>query len=121
MLCLHESLRAGISRHPPLLLVCHAVGKNAYVPSFHRFQVGQGALSTCHRSFIQVPFLNLLGALTDRGNDVRIRVGGNTQEMASLVDSLPDNTMIAKDNNVITGSISTVRLRQHQILYLRVD
>ncbi|PIL25780.1 hypothetical protein GSI_11530 [Ganoderma sinense ZZ0214-1] len=58
-------------------------------------------------SFIQVPFLNLLAALTDRGNDVRIRVGGNTQEMASLVNSLPNNAMIAKDSSVVTGSVST--------------
>ncbi|TBU39715.1 hypothetical protein BD309DRAFT_1021947 [Dichomitus squalens] len=58
-------------------------------------------------SFIQVPFLNLLATLADRAIDVRIRVGGNTQEMASLVSSLPDNAMITKDNSAIAGPVST--------------
>ncbi|KAH9886697.1 hypothetical protein C8Q73DRAFT_714970 [Cubamyces lactineus] len=48
-------------------------------------------------TFLQVPFLNLLAALADRAGIVTIRVGGNTQETASLVPSLPNNAMIAKD------------------------
>ena len=63
---------------------------------------------TLPSSFIQVAFLNLLATLTDRGSNVRIRVGGNTQEMASLVNSLPNKAMIAKDSSVVTGSVSTV-------------
>ena len=35
--------------------------------------------------------------MADRAGRVRIRVGGNTQETATLVASLPDNEMIAKD------------------------
>ncbi|KAI0354194.1 hypothetical protein OH77DRAFT_1426226 [Trametes cingulata] len=47
-------------------------------------------------SFIQVPFLNMLSAVVERAGRVRIRVGGNTQETATLVDSLPDNAIIEK-------------------------
>ena len=61
------------------------------------------------RSFVQVPFLNLLATVADRGGSVRIRVGGNTQETATLVDSLPDGAMIGKDKSVIGGSSRTVR------------
>ncbi len=49
--------------------------------------------------------------MADRGGSVRIRIGGNTQETASLVDSLPNNTMIGKDKSVIGGSSRTVRIR----------
>ncbi|TBU39718.1 hypothetical protein BD309DRAFT_409143 [Dichomitus squalens] len=56
-------------------------------------------------SFIQVPFLNLLATVADRAGRVRIRVGGNTQETATLVDSLPDNEMIAKDKTDATNPV----------------
>ena len=36
--------------------------------------------------------------LKDRAGSVYIRVGGNTQESASLVDSLPNNAILSKDN-----------------------
>ena len=62
-----------------------------------------------HSSFIQVPFLNLLATIADRGGGVRIRIGGNTQETASLVESLPNNAMIAKDQAVPGGSSRAVR------------
>ena len=58
---------------------------------------------------MQVPFLNLLATVADRGGSDRIRVGGNTQETATLVDSLPDGAMIGKDKSVIGGSSRTVR------------
>lgn len=48
------------------------------------------------RSFLQVPFLNLLANLADRAGYVPIRLGGNTQEDALLVDSLPNGRFIAK-------------------------
>lgn len=51
------------------------------------------------RSFIQVPFLNLMSLLTARAGRVTIRVGGNSQETASLVDSLPDGKAIEKDKD----------------------
>jgi hypothetical protein len=50
-----------------------------------------------NRSFIQVPFLNLMQSLQDRAGRVDIRVGGNTQETATMVDRLPEGRIISKD------------------------
>ncbi|KAF9223282.1 glycoside hydrolase family 79 protein, partial [Gyrodon lividus] len=47
-------------------------------------------------SFLQVPFLNLMSNIRERAGEVRIRVGGNTQETATLVDSLPGGVMTMK-------------------------
>ena len=49
------------------------------------------------RAFVQVPLLNLLATVADRAGRVRVRVGGNTQETAFVVDSLADGKMIEKD------------------------
>lgn len=53
------------------------------------------------RSFIQVPFLNLMSLLTARAGRVTIRVGGNSQETASLVEvgSLAGGKAIEKDKD----------------------
>ncbi|KAI0354193.1 hypothetical protein OH77DRAFT_1437562 [Trametes cingulata] len=58
-------------------------------------------------SFIQVPFLNLLATIADRAGSVVVRVGGNTQETATLVDSLPNNAMIAKDKENASNPTDT--------------
>ncbi|KAI0772364.1 hypothetical protein BD413DRAFT_612530 [Trametes elegans] len=58
-------------------------------------------------SFIQVPFLNLLANVAERAGRVRVRVGGNTQETATLVDSLRDNAIIEKDKSVDGASART--------------
>ncbi|KAJ7185481.1 glycoside hydrolase family 79 protein [Mycena filopes] len=47
-------------------------------------------------SFLQVPLLNLLANIQERAGAVHIRVGGNTQEYAFFVDSLPDEHAISK-------------------------
>ncbi|KAJ7707363.1 glycoside hydrolase family 79 protein [Mycena rosella] len=47
-------------------------------------------------SFLQVPFLNLMSLISARGGSVRVRIGGNTQETATMVSSLPDGKMIEK-------------------------
>ncbi|KAJ7572959.1 hypothetical protein C8J56DRAFT_1133492, partial [Mycena floridula] len=47
-------------------------------------------------SLIAVPFLNLMSALTERSGRVNIRVGGNSQEQATLVDSVPNGRVLAK-------------------------
>ncbi|KAI0920658.1 hypothetical protein AcV5_010341 [Taiwanofungus camphoratus] len=63
-------------------LVCHTVGLNG--------------------SLLQVPFLNLMSLIEARAGRVHVRVGGNTQETATLVASLPDGKAIEKqkaDNN----------------------
>ncbi|KAJ7593397.1 glycoside hydrolase family 79 protein [Mycena floridula] len=58
-------------------------------------------------SLIEVPFLNLISNLVQRSGHVRIRVGGNTQETAVLVDSLPNGRMIAKDNDNTSNPTKT--------------
>ncbi|RDB17658.1 Beta-glucuronidase [Hypsizygus marmoreus] len=52
-------------------------------------------------SVIQVPFLNLMANIQQRAGRVNVRVGGNTQETAVLVDSTPDGRILEKD---ISGS-----------------
>lgn len=58
------------------------------------------------RSFINVPFLNLIALITERAGRINIRVGGNTQETAVLVDSLPGGVAIAKDKGVTSNPVS---------------
>ncbi|KAF8995398.1 glycoside hydrolase family 79 protein [Cyathus striatus] len=48
-------------------------------------------------SFLQVPFLNLMANLVERSGGVMVRVGGNTQERATLVDSISDGRVISKE------------------------
>lgn len=71
------------------------------------------------RSFLNVQFLNLMELISQRAGHVNIRVGGNTQETAVLVDSLPGNAMITKYKN----STDSVRqaLLLHSVLGLDVE
>jgi hypothetical protein len=48
-------------------------------------------------SLLQIPFLNLMANIKERVGWVQVRVGGNTQESAELVQSLPNGTTLAKD------------------------
>jgi TRAP-type mannitol/chloroaromatic compound transport system permease large subunit len=54
-------------------------------------------------TLIQVPFLNLMGNLIKRSGVVKIRVGGNTQENAVLVDTLDNGKVLEKQ--LIGGSV----------------
>ncbi|KAF9228223.1 glycoside hydrolase family 79 protein [Gyrodon lividus] len=47
-------------------------------------------------SFLQVPFLNLMANLRERAGSVYVRVGGNTQDYATLVSSTPDGAALEK-------------------------
>ncbi|KZP04193.1 glycoside hydrolase family 79 protein [Athelia psychrophila] len=47
-------------------------------------------------SLLQVPFLNLMSLLKARGGGVHIRVGGNSQETATMVAALPNGTILEK-------------------------
>ncbi|PBK86027.1 hypothetical protein ARMGADRAFT_541303 [Armillaria gallica] len=58
-------------------------------------------------SYIQVPFLNLMANLKKRGGRVNVRVGGNTQETAVLVDSLDGGRMIHKDVENVSNPTET--------------
>ena len=44
-----------------------------------------------------MPFLNYMSILAEKAGSVHIRVGGNTQEYAYVVDSLPDGKILEKN------------------------
>lgn len=58
-------------------------------------------------SFLQVPFLNLMANLRQRGGSVKVRVGGNTQETATLVASTPDGAALEKDYGRVSNPTAT--------------
>ncbi|KAJ6561988.1 hypothetical protein B0H19DRAFT_1068685 [Mycena capillaripes] len=47
----------------------------------------------------RVPFLNLMSNLQARGGSVRVRIGGNTQETATMVSDLSDGKIMEKQGN----------------------
>ncbi|KIK77729.1 glycoside hydrolase family 79 protein [Paxillus rubicundulus Ve08.2h10] len=47
-------------------------------------------------SFLQVPFLNLMANLRERAGSVHVRLGGNTQDYATLVSSTSDGAALEK-------------------------
>ncbi|KAG6810056.1 hypothetical protein H0H92_013528 [Tricholoma furcatifolium] len=56
---------------------------------------------------LYVPFLNLMANIQQRAGQVNIRVGGNTQETAVLVDSTPDGRILEKDINGASNPTQT--------------
>lgn len=86
------------------LIYVSVVGKNSYA---HLDYVCR-RLITLVSSSIQVPFLNLMSNLQQRGGEIRLRVGGNTQETATLVDFLPNGEMISKQPSNISDPVSAL-------------
>ncbi|KAI0697373.1 hypothetical protein BC835DRAFT_1472948 [Cytidiella melzeri] len=60
--------------------------------------------------YLSVPFLNLMALVAQRGGTVPIRVGGNTQEYATLVPSIPDGKAIEKDKDDTSNPTATPTL-----------
>ncbi|TFK33319.1 hypothetical protein BDQ12DRAFT_441495 [Crucibulum laeve] len=58
-------------------------------------------------SFIQVPFLNLMQNLVERAGGVVVRLGGNTQEHATLVDEITNHTVITKEKTDLSQTTRT--------------
>ncbi|KAG6901045.1 hypothetical protein C0995_001586 [Termitomyces sp. Mi166 len=50
-------------------------------------------------SHIQVPFLNLMAQIQQRAGGVHIRMGGNTQDFAYWVDSIPNGHATSKETS----------------------
>ena len=44
-----------------------------------------------------VPFLNFMSIIADKAGEVHVRVGGNTQDTAYMVDELPDGRFLEKN------------------------
>lgn len=63
-------------------------------------QSGTATALTSTSSFLNVPFLNLMSNIVARAGSVVIRVGGNTQDNAVLVNELPNGTIISKDTSI---------------------
>ncbi|EPQ55987.1 glycoside hydrolase family 79 protein [Gloeophyllum trabeum ATCC 11539] len=61
-------------------------------------------------TFIQVPFLNLMANIKDRAGRVHVRVGGNTQDYAYMVDSIDKGLVIQKDKGLTTNPTDTPTL-----------
>lgn len=58
-------------------------------------------------SFLFPPFLNLMALMVERSAAISVRVGGNTQEQAVVVDSLPNNKAVAKNKTDTTNPTDT--------------
>ncbi|KAF7302487.1 Glyco-hydro-79C domain-containing protein [Mycena chlorophos] len=72
-------------------------------------------------SFLQVPFLNLMSNLASRGGSVRVRIGGDTQETATLVESLPGDRMLMKGEPTSAGPLMMATpplLYTREVLYM---
>lgn len=78
----------------PILISYSLVGKNRWI---FECSTADDYMLTIPSTLIQVPFLNLMGNLAARGGRVNVRVGGNTQETASLVDAIPNGADLQKD------------------------
>ncbi|KAI8977819.1 glycoside hydrolase family 79 protein [Trametes punicea] len=58
-------------------------------------------------SQLQVPFLNLMALMVEKAGAVHVRVGGNTQDTAFMVDSFPDGKIMEKDKEDASNPTST--------------
>ena len=63
------------------------------------------------RTNLMVPFLNFMSIIAERAGGVHIRVGGNTQETAYMVDSLPDGKILEKDKEDATNPVRSHGVR----------
>jgi hypothetical protein len=60
--------------------------------------------------------------IVERAGWVQVRVGGNSQETAQLVSSLPNGTILAKDLNNTSGPTSTPPLEYTlDLLYMMAN
>ncbi|KAJ7512818.1 glycoside hydrolase family 79 protein [Mycena galericulata] len=68
--------------------------------SFFGFSIEMSVITQLfgkNSTFIQVPLLNLLSNIAERAGCVNIRIGGNTQEYAYYVPTLPEDRATSKE------------------------
>ncbi|KJA16300.1 glycoside hydrolase family 79 protein [Hypholoma sublateritium FD-334 SS-4] len=78
--------------------------------SFFGFSVEMSVVNQVlgkNSSLLQVPFLNLMANLQQRTGRIHVRVGGNTQETATLVESTSDGKILEKDLTAVSGTTDT--------------
>ncbi|KAF9033112.1 hypothetical protein BJ165DRAFT_1515715 [Panaeolus papilionaceus] len=88
-------------------------------PSFWGFSIEMSVLSQVlgkNSSFLGVPFLNLMANLQERAGGVYIRIGGNTQEFATMV---PDDSPFLQPYHTFgkTDSGTTQTTKTPAVLY----
>ncbi|KAI0750899.1 glycoside hydrolase family 79 protein [Daedaleopsis nitida] len=81
--------------------VQHLNGVSIQIPgSFFGFSIEMSVanqLIGTSSANLHVPFLNFMSLLAERSGEVHVRVGGNTQEFAYMVDSLEDGKFLEKN------------------------
>ncbi|KDR78213.1 hypothetical protein GALMADRAFT_94783 [Galerina marginata CBS 339.88] len=78
-------------------------------PGFWGFSIEMSVISQVlgkNSSLLQVPFLNLMANLQERSGGVVIRLGGNTQEFATMVPFIEDGRTFSKQDS---GSNQTTK------------
>ncbi|EMD31069.1 glycoside hydrolase family 79 protein [Gelatoporia subvermispora B] len=73
---------------------------------FLGFSIEMSVVNQVSETYLQVPFLNLMALVADRAGGVHIRVGGNSQENATMVPSLPNGAILEKTDvpGALTGT-----------------
>ena len=85
------------------------------LPPLTRTPVGKNS------THIQIPFLNLMSNIVKRAGSVRVRVGGNSQESATLVAAadISDGRILQKNLTGVTGTTQTPPLEySDDLLYM---
>ncbi|OSD00691.1 glycoside hydrolase family 79 protein [Trametes coccinea BRFM310] len=87
--------------------------------SFFGFSVEMSVVTQVSESVIHPPFLNLMALVAERAGRVLVRVGGNTQDTARMVQSLEDGKAIEKQQVDTNNPTQTpALLYTPEILYL---
>ncbi|EJD36488.1 hypothetical protein AURDEDRAFT_140062 [Auricularia subglabra TFB-10046 SS5] len=83
----------------------------ATLGSFLGISIEMSLSEAVSASWLRPQFLNFMSALKERGGPPVLRLGGNTQEKAELVDSLPGGASLAKFAIGPTGYTNTPTLQ----------
>ncbi|EIW64921.1 glycoside hydrolase family 79 protein [Trametes versicolor FP-101664 SS1] len=90
--------------------------------TFFGFSIEMSVANQLSETTLFPQFLNLMNTVAQRAGAVHIRVGGNTQETAFLVESLPDGAMIEKDKEDASNPTSTPVLAfTPELLYMMAN
>ncbi|KAJ7126148.1 glycoside hydrolase family 79 protein [Mycena epipterygia] len=65
--------------------------------TFFGFSVEMSVITQLCSSYVQVPLLNLMANIQERAGAMHVRIGGNTQEFAYYVPTLPEERAISKE------------------------
>ncbi|KAF8624038.1 hypothetical protein AX15_006061 [Amanita polypyramis BW_CC] len=73
-------------------------------------------------TLLNVPFLNLMANLVKRSGRVNVRVGGNTQETATLVQNTTSGRLLEKDyNNTLGTTNSPPIVYKEDLIYMMAN